>query len=179
MTRRSRPTIPPIIRSCSAKKKSPTSASRPSTSSTRRARLRRGMVISSWPGAADAAVDAVAVVDAVDAADVAADVAAADAALDGGADAACPGALAGSAKRDRLAGLIEASCYGRVRHCRPGHALCPEVIPPVCKVKPALGGDTKPHQKTSVRHWLREFPPPTRFVALTIERGGQASCAES
>lgn len=100
------------------------------------------------------AVAAVVVVVAVDAADVAA----ADAALDGVA-AASPGARAASARRDRLTGLMEANCYGRVRHRRPGHALCTEAIPPVYNVTPAPA-TTKPCQKTSVRPWLREFPAP-------------------
>jgi hypothetical protein len=107
----------------------------------------------------------------------AADVAAADAALDGVA-AASPGARAASAKRDRLTGLMEANCYGRVRHRRPGHALCTEAILSAYNVTPGPATIPNPIRRCPCADWLREFSRSAGFIAWAIERGGQASCVE-
>lgn len=123
MMPRRRPTIHPITRSPSAKKKSLTSASPPSTFSTRKERRPQRKATFSWPVVADAvaAVAAAVVADVVVAA-------AAAVAASAGAPAAHPGAHAAGAKRGHLPRVIEANNHGRVRHRRPGLCMCSACI---------------------------------------------------
>ena len=103
-------------RSPSVKKKSPMSAWRPSTYSTRKA-LQLPRTAYSWPAVAVAvAVAAVAAVAVVAAAEVAVVVAVAVAAVS-------PGAVAVFAKHDTPTYLINASGHGRVRQDRPGQSM--------------------------------------------------------
>lgn len=187
MTRRSRPAIPPIIRSRSAKKKLPTSASPPSTSSTRKALLRRRMVKSSSPAAAAAAVvavvvDAAGVADAVDAvaADAVAALAGAVAALAGVA-AASPGARAvRGAERGRLPRVIDANNQGRVRLCRPGLCMSTSGV-----VRSATCRDTTipPNSPIIKKHpradWIGGFLDPTEIPAFAGRRRSRVPCADS
>jgi hypothetical protein len=142
MTQRSPPTIPPIIRSRSAKKKLPTSASPHSTSSTRRALLQRRMATSSSPAVAVAA--AAVAVDAVVAADAAAAAVDAVAAL-AGVVAVSPGVRAvRGADRGHLPRVVDANNRGRVRRSRPGQRMsAPGVVrccadtPRSCRILPS------------------------------------------
>ncbi len=113
--RRRRP-LDLVIRSRSARKKSPTSAWRRSMCSTRKTRRRRRTACRS-PGV----VAAVAV--AVAGAEVAAAVAVAVAAVVAAAVAALRGALAASAKAGCVRTTLIDEVLGRVRPCRPGQSL--------------------------------------------------------
>ena len=141
---RSRRTIRRVMQSRSVKKKSLTSASPRSMFSTRKTRQRRRTASRSH--------GAVAVVVAVaEAAGVAAVAGAASVA----AVAASPGALAARAKADQFPlRLIDANCYGRVRHSRPGQSMF-QYCPPDCAVRSA---------------------PDDRTVSLLVETYQRASC---
>ena len=110
-------TIRRVMQSPLVKKKSPTSAWRPSTCSTRKTRQRLRAAYRSLTAVAVAvAVAAVAVAAAVVAEPAAA------AAVAAAVAAVCPGVLAVYAKHDPTY-LINASGHGRVRQDRPGQSM--------------------------------------------------------
>ena len=167
-----RRTILPITRSCSAKKKLPTSAWRRSTSSTRRARLRRRTATFSSPVVA-AAVDAV-VVAAADAVAVAADAVVALA----WAGAALPGAHAAGAKRGHLPRLININNYGRVRHRRPGQCMCASGV----IAAPMPASRSRPNSRFTERHphaaRTKGHSRSRKTPAFAGRRCQEASCAK-
>jgi hypothetical protein len=114
-----RRTIRRVMQSPLVKKKSPTSAWRPSTYSIRKA-LRPPRTAYRSLGAVAVAV-AVAAVAAL--AVVAASVGEAAAAVAAAVAAVCPGVVAASAKQITLTYLINASGHGRVRQDRPGQSM--------------------------------------------------------
>ena len=117
-----RPGIPCSRKSRSAKKRSPTSAWGPSSSSTRNTPARPTLGKRLPSGAEAAAAAEAAVAEAAAEAAVAAAAAAAVAAA-AAAAAACPGDVASSARLQHvLITLTEATRYGRV-WIRPGHFL--------------------------------------------------------
>ena len=137
-------------RSCSVKRKSPTSAWLRSICSTRKTRHRLGAAYS-WPEVAVAAMAAVAAVAAVVAAAVAAEVAvaaAAEAAL-----AAPHGVSAASAKSQLLADTIEkrkSRWPGPTRSTRPFHVCSPCLL--------VMSTCIRKCESSARRRWLPGFP---------------------
>ena len=170
-TCRGRRTLHRVTNSVSVKRKSPTSAWRPSMSSTRRTRDRFG---ASFRKPAAAAVEAAEVAEAAAVAE-ATEAAAAEAAAAVGI-----GDLAAFARPDCFPiTLTNTDHHGRVRQGRPGQSMyCLRWCPRPCVGRPAHDGGVglQAYREMPARGWTREFQW-SKNTPYTGEPESQTRCA--